>query len=154
VRVPRLRIAWLMTFTAFAALNFGAMRLMADHWGRTTGFVGLGCLMANIPAVALLLGHRRGASRRFLLGFEACGAAALVLYTAGILSSNDLVWAFFRPATEVLGATVGPLVTTPRLLIAYAFFSAWASLPQLAFALAGGLFAASGGHRGSYSMGL
>jgi hypothetical protein len=143
-----------MTYTAFAALNFGAMRMMADHWGRTTGFVGLGCLpMVNVLAVGLLLGHRRGTSRRFLLGFETFGAAALVLYATGVLSSNDLVWAFFRPATEVLGATIGPLVTVPRLLIAYAFFSVWASLPQLAVALAGGLLAASGGHRGSYSMG-
>jgi hypothetical protein len=143
-----------MAFTAFAALDFGAMRMMSDYWGRTTGFVGLGCLpMANVLAVGFLLGHRSGGSRRFLLGFEAFGAAALVLYATGVLSSNDLVWAFFRPATEVLGATIGPLVTTPRLLIAYAFFSLWASLPQLAFALAGGLLAAFGEHRRSYSMG-
>jgi hypothetical protein len=128
-----------MIVVAIAALDFGAMRAMADHWGRTSGFLGLGGLpMANALAFGLFIGHRRRESHRFLFGFLAFGTAALALYAAMILFSREMVWVYFKPAIGMLGATIGPGRGGPRSLVAYSFLSLWASLPQLAVALVGG----------------
>jgi hypothetical protein len=140
VRVPRVRIAWLMIVVALAALDFGAIRAMSDSWGRTSGLLGLGLLpMANVLAFAPLVGLRRRAGRGFLLGFEMFGATAMALYAGVILSRNDLVWTYFVPAIEALQATIGPIVTTPRMLIYLSSLGLWATWPQVAFALVGGL---------------
>jgi hypothetical protein len=139
-----------MIVIALAALDFGAIRALSDSWGRTSGLLGLGLLpMGNVLAFAPFVGLRRRASRGFLLGLEMFGATAMALYAGVILSRNDLVWTYFVPAIEALQATIGPIVTTPRMLIYLGSLGLWATWPQVAFALVGGLlshFLATSGH--------
>jgi hypothetical protein len=105
-------------------------------------FLILGALpMANVLAVGLLIGRRRPNSRLFLLGFEAFGAAPLVLYSAFVCFSSD----FEGPSHPYLSATLGPLIMLveqdypsllhPISLIGIAAMLGW---PQAAFALFGG----------------
>jgi hypothetical protein len=153
MRAPRIRLAWLMMFIALAALDLGAIRLLADSWGRNSGLLGLGMLpMANVLTFALRLGLRRRESRRFLLGFELCGVAALIAYACVILFSTRLTWLYFVPAIETIREKPGPVATTSHLLTYYACIGPWATWPQLTFALAGGFLAAPGGHRETCSM--
>jgi hypothetical protein len=87
-----------MVFVAIAALNCGVIRacyydLLTYKPGNANRleFLALGALpMANVLAVGIVIGYRRRECRPFLLGFEACGAAALVLYLAYIA-----VWSFY-----------------------------------------------------------
>jgi hypothetical protein len=144
VNGPRFHIAWGMALIAIAALDLAAVRTLSDSWGRTSGFLALGVLpMANILALALLLGLRPRGRRRFLLGFELFGGTALIVYAAVILSSTDLLWIYFVPAVRALHATFGPFATAPKLLIYDLCLGIWATWPQLTFALIGGFLAAS-----------
>ena len=97
--------------------------------------------MAKFLVVGLLIGHRWRGSRRFLLGFEVFGTTALALYIAmAILFTDELDQSYLELVIAPLRATLGRNGwTTTRLLIAYVIHSLWASLPQLAFALIGGL---------------
>ena len=98
-----------------------------------------GLPMAHVLAVGLLLGRRRG-SHPFLLGFEAFGATALALYIAGVsLFTEELVRPFLR---LVLKHLLEPIRFRPYLNILgfpYLIMIATLILPQLAFALIGGL---------------
>jgi hypothetical protein len=150
VRLPRFRISWLMVFVALAALNFAAIRaLYHDLWtgmhANKLDFLALGALpMANVLAVAILIGHRRRECRPFLLGFEAFGATALVLYLAyiAIWWLYDYQWPV-RPwvfmVLNPLRKTVGYL--EPPVLNSIFYKSVvvgLVGLPQMAFALIGG----------------
>jgi hypothetical protein len=150
VRIPRFRIARLMVFVAIVALNFAAYR--ACYFDLPTAltanqfeFLTWGALpMVNILAVGIVIGHRRREYRPFLLGFEAFGAAALVLYLAYIA-----VWLFTDyqwPVRPFVVMVLNPL----RKLVGYfespalnAIFyrsvvAVLMSLPQVAFAVIGG----------------
>jgi hypothetical protein len=97
--------------------------------------------MANLLVVGLLVGNHRRASRRFLLGFEVFGTTALALYIAmAILFTDELDQSYLELVIKPLRKTIGRTGwTTSRLLIAYSILSLWASLPQFAFALIGGI---------------
>jgi hypothetical protein len=143
VKVLHLPIAWLMAIIALAALNLGAIRAALDESG---GLDLQLCIVvlptANVLAMGLLIGHRHRESRRFLLGFEVFGAAALAYLIVANLSGKDWVWSYLTLASEPLRAAIAPTGggkwSTLRLLAARSFLSLWATLPQLAFALIGG----------------
>src|SRR5438270_915980 len=96
VKAPRFRIAWLIVVVAVAALNLAAIRFL--FYDLRTGLnanrldvLAMGALpMANVLVVGSLLALRRRGSRSFLLGFDAFGVVALVLYL--------LAWTFYADA--------------------------------------------------------
>jgi hypothetical protein len=140
VKVPRFRIAWLMVFVAIAALDFRAIRAVSDIRSRTNNngidILVLGALpMANVLAVGLLTSLRRRGHRPFLLGFEAFGAAALVLYIALVgFFAEEAVMPYLYLILKPLERTIG--LHTP---IFYSITAVMLGLPQLAFALIGGV---------------
>jgi hypothetical protein len=154
VRLPRFRIAWVMIFVAIVALDLKAIRALSGvqfrayinssrRFADMIGALILGALpMANVLAVSLLIGMRRRGSRPFLRGFETFGATALALYIAGAsLFTEELVTPFFELVTQHLVVPLrnGPYITTDSLLIPCIVVIAILILPQLAFALTGGL---------------
>jgi hypothetical protein len=150
VKTVRFPIAWLMATVALAALDFGAFRAALDHPNGPDVLLCMVVLpMANVLAMGLLIGHRHRGSRRFFLGFEAFGAAALAFLIAAIVKGEDWVWSYLMLATEPLRATLRPTGggkwTPSRLLVARAFLSLWATLPQLSFALIGGFLSQRAG---------
>ncbi len=100
----------------------------------------LGALpMANVLAVGMLIGQRRPASRPFLLGFEAFGAMALVLFIALATSfPREVVLPYLTPVLVPIQRTIGddrPFVMFPIVSVVAVALLGW---PQVAFALAGG----------------
>jgi hypothetical protein len=129
-----------MVFIALAALNFAAIRAVSDIRSHTdnhgVAISALGVMpMANVLTVGIFIGQRRRASRPFLLGFEAFGAAALVLYLAlvGFLAEESVMpylYLVLRPLKRTIGL---------HIPVFYAITAVMLSLPQLAFALIGGV---------------
>jgi hypothetical protein len=148
VKVPRFRIAWVMTAVAIAALDFGAIGAM---FGSPTGnLLLLGALpMANVLALGILIGQQRPRSRPFLLGFEAFGAVALAAYIAGAaMLTKVLIFHYLHLATGPYIRTFVKHDTTFHDIILCSIGVVRFGLPQLAFALVGGLlFNAIGNHR-------
>jgi hypothetical protein len=141
MKVPRFRIAWLMVAIIIAALEFGAIRAVTDNRGPVSDSLVVGALpMTNFLVVGLLIGLRHPWSRRFILGFEVFGVAALVVYIAvAVLFTEELDQSYLEIAIRPLRETIGRTGwTNSRILIAYFILSVWASLPLLAFALLGG----------------
>jgi hypothetical protein len=139
MEVPRIRIAWVMVFVAFAALDFTAFRAARDDPRPAAPLLTLGAMpMATVLAIGLLIGHRRLHNRLFLLGFESFGALALALYV--VLASR------FSEETigPYLGLFIDPLVKRIGqnrhwfAPIAFPGIAVMLALPQLAFALLGG----------------
>jgi hypothetical protein len=144
VRAPRFRIAWLMFVIAVAALDFAAIRAAADDSsGPSTLLCTVVLPMANVLAMVLLIGHRNRRCCRLFLGFEAFGVAALVYLVVAILSGEDWVWSYVTLALEPTRAIIRPSGggnwSTARLFAGRSLLAVWATLPQLAFALIGGL---------------
>jgi hypothetical protein len=140
----RFPIARLMAIVALAAVDLGAIRAALDDPGGSRLLLCTAALpMANLLAIGLLVGRGPVEGRRFLLGFEASGAAVLAFLIAAILSGEDWPWSYLTTATAPLRATLGPAgggKWSPfRLLVARSLLALWATLPQLALALAGGL---------------
>jgi hypothetical protein len=140
VKVPRFRIVGLMVFIALAALNFAAIRAVSDIRSHThnhgVAILALGALpMANVLTVGILIGQRHRGNRPFLLGFEAFGAVALVLYLAlmGFFAEESVVPYLYLVLTP-LARTIGP-----HIPVRYAITAVLLGLPQLAFALIGGV---------------
>jgi hypothetical protein len=137
-------IAWLMGVVAIVAVDLSAIRAISQP-GAPGGL--LLCMavlpMANILAVGLLIGHRYRGCRRFLSGFETFGVVPLVFPVAAILSDDAQVRSYLNMAVEPLRASLGPTAgaewSTFRLMVARSGVALWATLPQLAFALIGGL---------------
>jgi hypothetical protein len=154
--MPGFRLAELMVVIAITALDIAISQpLLKSAFGgappgpNTPWLLILGALpMANILAVGLLIGLRRRGSRRFLLGFEVFGAAALAIYIALASSYPDF---FLRPyilaSLEFLQLSPPrPPWTTPQSLRLGLLASAVVlGLPQLAFALFGGVLFLLGG---------
>jgi hypothetical protein len=91
--------------------------------------------MANILTVGLLIGRRHRGSRPFLLGFEAFGAAALVLYLALVgLFAEGSVMPYLYLVLKPLAKTIGL-----HIPVFYSVTAVMLGLPQLAFALIGGV---------------
>src|SRR3954454_2036881 len=102
--MPRFRIAGVMVAIAIAALDFAAIRAFLDI--PDVFLLVLGAVpMANVLAVGILIGQQRPGSRPFLLGFEAFGAMALVLFVAVALASffldnNELITSYLAPVFQ------------------------------------------------------
>jgi hypothetical protein len=130
-----------MVAVAIAALNFTVIRVVLDHPNNTSTLLSLGVLpMANILAIGLLIGHRRRGSRPFLLGFEVFGATALALYVALVScfceeAMMPYLHIFLDPLEKILGQH--PFVVLVATLCSVAVVML--VLPQVAFALIGGL---------------
>ena len=133
-----------MVAVAVAALNFGAIRAMdgpvpgRPHWVLGWGW-DLGILpMANVLAVGLLVALRRPRHLPFLLGFEAFGAMALARYI--VLVSHDAhSMESYLKRLDFIAVTIGPdrlFVLIPVVISAGVVML---GLPQLVFALVGGL---------------
>jgi hypothetical protein len=133
-----------MVAVAFAALDFGAIRAFlsqTDLLAQRRGILLLlGALpMANVLAVGLLIGHRRPGSRPFLLGFESCGAMALVLFLALAISfPHEVLFSYLVPFVAPLERIIGP--DRPFVYIPIGGLVVVVMLvgPQVAFALIGG----------------
>ena len=158
MRLPRFRITWFMVFVAVAALNFSAIRawshLRIGHGiganGRSFTWINntyddllFGSLpMVNVLLLGLLLGQRRLASLPFLLGFEAFGVVALGLFVALAFFYTEefvhpyVLWFLRLRPIQRFAANFSPVV---RLPIVYSIVMLLVGLPQLAFALMGGL---------------
>jgi hypothetical protein len=80
VKLPSLRISWVMTAVAIIALNLGGVRALSRTGSLGTSVLVRALPMADILVVAYLVGRR--SRRPFFLGFEAFGVAALVGYVA------------------------------------------------------------------------
>jgi hypothetical protein len=161
--MPRLPIASVMLAVAIAALDFGAIRALADFQDASRALIlrhprdpveferivnnrtradllVTGALpMGNLLAVCLLANRRRR-SRPFLRGFEVFGATALAVYiaAASCVTDNQL-----RPYIDLvhapLGKSFGPSPTLAYAAVVYLIFVVLLALPQMAFALMGGL---------------
>jgi hypothetical protein len=138
--MPRFRIAWVMVAVAIAALDFGAIRMGLDRIFPSSELLAMGALpMANVLAVGLLIGQRRRGSRPFLLGFEAFGAMALALYVVLAGFSPIRVVDYLELLLDPIRTTIGLDRTVALIATIIPVSVAMLGLPQLAFALIGGL---------------
>jgi hypothetical protein len=147
---PRFRIGWAMAFIAIVALELGAMRAidkfrspdMALLW--LVQILGVGCqAMVNVLAVGFLFGYRWPRTRKFILGFEAFGAAALGLFIVGTIyfaeELRPISMTAVKPLVDLLRD--GPYMSTAKIWLIYFILEVMLSLPQLAFAAIGGFLA-------------
>jgi hypothetical protein len=157
VKIPRIRIAWVMAFVALAALSFGAIRAMSDvqravyntktmneynisiYMNKFIDLLEWGALpMANVLTVGLLIGCLCHGSRRFMWGFETFGAMALALFIwIACLHADDLVTAYVKLILPFVRPN-GPNITTLGMMIAYSTLMVMLVLPQIVIAVAGG----------------
>lgn len=74
---------------------------------------------------------------------NAFGIAASAFLIREILWNEDWIWSYLRLVIQPLRAAIGPTSggewSTIGLLVGRFFLSLWATLPQLTFALIGGL---------------
>jgi hypothetical protein len=132
-----------MVAVAIVALDFAAIRAFLDSPDSPeVGLLVLGALpMANVLAVAILIGQQRPGSRPFLLGFEAFGAMALALFVAlarffpgaGPINFYPAL-VMIQPMEKIIGQN-RPFVFIPIACLGYVVILGW---PQVAFALIGG----------------
>ena len=140
MKIPRFRLAWLMAFVAIAALNFAAMRALLGFDSVTARLLLVGALpMVNVLAVGILIAQRQPGSRTFLLGFEAFGAMAVVLFIVlATCFPREVVLPYVTPVMVPIESTIGydrPFVMFPIVGVVAVALLGW---PQVAFALAGG----------------
>jgi hypothetical protein len=143
-----------MVFVAAIALEFGAIRALSAMQLRANiegshslslsiGALALGAIpMANVLAVGVLVGPWRRGKRQFLWGFELFGAVALAVYIAGVsLLTEELVRPLFDLIVKHLFTTLsnGPYRNNFGHLIGYSVTIAILTVPQVAFALIGGI---------------
>jgi hypothetical protein len=134
-----------MAVIAIAALNFGAVRagLKVRRQLSTPiiDLLGVGALpMANVLAIGLLAVGQRRERRSFLLGFEAFGAMALAFYVAAAsLYPSELVMPYLLVFLSPLASAVGEPRSVGLILVFIFIAVVLLGLPQLVFALLGGL---------------
>lgn len=139
-----------MGFIALAALDFRAILEMYNSKS-CSSLVAKGAMpMANVLVVSLLIRHRRPGSREFLTGFVVAGAMALAVYVTVASLFYDVL-AYGPYLTPVWLLFFGPKGITksfqPPLGVYFLALAVWLTLPQLAFALIGGLFFRAIGNR-------
>jgi hypothetical protein len=152
VELPRLRIGWVMIAVGIIALNFGVIRAVTDLESRFVFLLSVLVLpMANILAVGLLLAFMRPQRREFLRGFELFGLVVLMCVVGLAMVAEGLVTFYLAPPMALFEATIGPPPPirqnwpTYPYLVAFSFLSVWATWPQLAFAVIGGLLSRRSG---------
>jgi hypothetical protein len=131
-----------MVAVGIAALDFGAIRTSLEFRSMTNDLLVLGALpMANLLAVGILIGLRNPGSRPFLLGFEAFGAMALIIYVA--LASfypaphgpiDSYLALLIKPLVRFVGRD-HPFVSIPVFYTSFVVVLGW---PQVALAFIGG----------------
>lgn len=146
MRPPRFRIAWAMGAVALVALDLGAARIILDPDKNMHAF--LVCLtslpMVHILAAALLLASLRPRSRPYLQGFLLFGVVASAFSLVVAVLAPEMLALYLLPVLvvnrHVLGSFRYPLsfYSACRLLVGMGFAAAWATWPQVAFALVGG----------------
>jgi hypothetical protein len=147
MRMPRVRVSWAMIFIAIVALELAVLRAMMrfSSLSFTTTWqvqmVGVACQgVLTVLALGLLVGYRRRASRPFLVGFEAFGIAALILYIACVVSFSQELIPLFQTAVRPIVSLVadGPTISTGTVWLFAGIVECAISLPLLAFAALGG----------------
>ena len=164
MKTPRIAIASVMLAVAIAALDFGAIRAFSDARSRSCNqlvrgpkdpaefdriedslirvdlLVSGALPMGNILVAVGLLVHQRQRSHPFFLGFAVFGAAALAVYIAAV---SRVTYEQLRPyldlVLEPLKKSFGPSPALARSAVVYLIFAVMLVLPQMAFALIGGL---------------
>jgi hypothetical protein len=143
MEIFHIRITWMMAFVAVAVLDFGAIWALIGFDSLEASSLLLGALpMANVLAVAILIGQRRPGSRPFFLGFEAFGAMALAFYVAltffHITALTTYVGLLSQPWAKTIGRV--PALSSDRVqsFIAAPVVVVMLLSPQVAFALIGG----------------
>jgi hypothetical protein len=145
--LPRYTIATLAVVVALAAFNIAWLKTTTSGQSafgfRRDGF-DFGVLpMANILAVGLyIVISRRGPARRFLVGFECLGAAALLGYFGCSRlwpdAVRDTASVFFDPVWSALFSWVPQGTPFPYAILYWAMVAATFTAPQLLLAVAGG----------------
>jgi hypothetical protein len=142
VKFLRFRIASVMVFVAIIGFNCWAIQTILEYrsWIVKAGIGGLP--MAHILIIVPLVSFPYRGCRRFLLGFEVFGAAAVILCLALMIHEPPF---FLRSYNQRL--VINPLVRAwgvpmnwrdSQWLICGLLQSLLVTLPQLAFALIGG----------------
>ncbi len=164
MNVPKVRIGWVIAIVAIAALNFEAIRVLAQVHDRIYSLrtvdeyraferisklcfvLEFGALpIANILAVGLLIGFWRRGSRRFLWGFETLGLTALALFIAlASFFTDELLWPYLNLVIEPIVRAHGAVFTTIEYRSFEVVLAAMLVLPQIAIALIGGFLSRHG----------
>ena len=138
---PRFRIAWIMAIIAIAAVDIAVVRAVSDHLNPTLELLALGALpMANVLAFGMLAGFGGRDRRPFLLGFESFGALALAVYIVlACYFTMETIVPFISLFLNPLVPIVGLERSSAVMVVEYSAATVVLTLPQLAFALLGGL---------------
>jgi hypothetical protein len=141
------RIASIMTWVLIAALDLGVIRawfgLRMPPPSKVTWWIDslvLGALpVANVLVIILVNSCRRRGPGPFVLGFEAFGVVALLLYVVGaIFLTEELVLPYVNLAYALIEDSEG-ILTGPHMELIVPFIAVvMLSVPQIGFALIGG----------------
>ena len=147
MRSPHTKIAWLIAVVAIIALNAVVFRAWSRAADPTVPALMIGAVpMLQILALGFVVRSTAPERRRFLNGFLTFGLLALAGYVAlSVLFADDLIVPAIRFALEPLVAILreGPYLDTADLVFLYALGSLLMVLPQLLFALIGGLLSSA-----------
>lgn len=142
MKVPRIRIAWVMFAVAILAVDFAVIREFLDYASPLGAELLFGALpMANVLVVGLLIAQQRPRSRQFLLGFELFGAIALASYIDLALlfrGPGGPIRAYVAIVLDPIEAVLGQPFSLLSLIIIWTVIVVMLGWPQVAFALIGG----------------
>jgi hypothetical protein len=156
MRRPQLSIALLMGLVAFTALNFGAIQAWSHlrlrhglgpdgrqvhNINNTFDLLGCGSLpMVDILVVVIVIGRFLPRSRRFVLGFEAFGITALVVFVVSVtLYTEEIIQPGILWVLRSLPRSLYRLNPTIRSSIFYSIAATLVIVPQVTFAIVGGM---------------
>jgi len=140
MRIPQVRMTWLIAFVALAALDLVIVRMDWDRYGSFRAYRSAGIIpMLTFLATGLFVYEEYPKARGFLLGFEILGMMALGNYFAVDFSNDSWAENYLDIAREPLLSFIGRSHgITFRFILAYGLLACWATLPQLIPALFGG----------------
>ena len=143
MKMPRVRLAWVMVSIALIAIDLGVLRenhLSGNHW--TVSLLILGVLpMANALIVGLLISRRLSTTRPFFLGFEMMGMMALASFVIMTIHPRTYPWIdwYTERWLLLLEKTVTRDRVTAFITLAYLGVMIMLCVPQLVFAFLCGL---------------
>jgi hypothetical protein len=132
----------MMLLVAIIAIDFATLQALLQHnVSLAVGRLLIGTVpMASILMAGVIFGLRHPRSRRFFLGFEVFGVIALALWGAlGFFSTVSVFDRYSFIMRDIWIRILGSYPAFVPLPIAYVVFLIWMALPQVAFALVGGL---------------